>query len=72
MEKITANLIELHVGGFKTDKDKEAFEVFCECLFSMNDGIVLTPFYSDGGELMSFVVDSKKAAKIVEKGKDES
>ena len=64
--KINANLIELHVGGFETDKDKEAFDVFCDCLYTMSKGIVITPIYNDqNSELMSFIIDSKKAATIL-------
>ena len=64
--KINANLIELHVGGFETNKDKEAFDLFCDCLYSMTNGIVITPIYDDkNSELMSFIVDSKKAATIL-------
>ena len=31
------------------------------------NGVVVTPIYSDKGELMSFMVDSEKADKILGK-----
>lgn len=67
MNKIKAKLIGigLPVGGFSTKKDKQEFDKLCKGLVSFNDGIVITPYYSKEGELMSFIVDSKKAAKII-------
>jgi len=65
MTKIKAKLIELHVGGFSTKKDKEEFDKFRKALWSFNDGIVISQLYSKEGELMSFTVDSKKAFKII-------
>lgn len=67
VEQIKAKLIGLSVGGFKSEADKEAFDVLVDAMFSMSNGIVITPFYSDEGELMSFIVDSKKASKIIDK-----
>ena len=71
MEKINANLIELHVGRFESPEDKKTFDEFCKKLYSMNQGIVITPILSDNGELMSFIVDSKKASEILEDTKDD-
>ena len=70
MEKINANLIELHIGGFESPEDKKSFDEFCKKLYAMNQGIVITPILSDNGELMSFIVDSKKASEILEEVKD--
>jgi len=66
MTNIKAKLIELHVGDFSTKKDKLEFKRLCKGLMSFNDGITITPYYSKEGELMSFIVDSKKAAKLIE------
>ena len=59
MTKIKAKLIGLEVGGFATEKDKEEFDKLCEGLWGFNKGITITPSYSEEGELMSFIVDSK-------------
>ena len=65
MNKIKAKLIGLEVGGFSTKKDKKEFDKLCDGLWGFNKGIVITPFYSEEGELMSFIVDSKKTAKLI-------
>lgn len=66
--KITCNLISLEAGFFKTEQDKEAFGKLIEDATHMQDGMVITPFYrEEDGKLMSFLVDSKEAADILEK-----
>ena len=64
--KINCQAIHLALEDFETQKDQEASEIFFECMHTMNNGVVITPIYSERGELMSFVVDSKKAHEIVE------
>lgn len=65
MTKIKAKLIGLTAGDFATKKDKEEFDKLCNGLWAFNKGIVITPYYSKEGELMSFCVDSKKAARLI-------
>lgn len=67
MTKIKAKLLSLTVGGFLTKKDKEEFDKLGKGLRDFNSGIVITPLYSEEGELMSFTIDSKKAFKIINK-----
>ena len=70
MIKIKAKLIELHVGAFSTKKDKREFDKLVKGLWEFNNGIVITPFYSKEGELMSFIVDSKRAVKLIKDNND--
>jgi len=65
MTKIKAKLINLAVGDFKTKKDRQEFDKFCKGLWGFNDGMTITPYYSKEGELMSFTVNSKKAAEMI-------
>ena len=46
-------------------KGKVPIDKLCDGLWGFNKGIVITPFYSEEGELMSFIVDSKKTAKLI-------
>lgn len=64
MTKIKAELIELHVRGFSTQKDKQEFDKFYKGLSGFLDGIEITSYYRDG-ELMSFMVDSKRAVRLI-------
>jgi hypothetical protein len=66
MTKIRAKWFNFRMHGFKTVKDKKLYQEFITRCFGMN-GVVVTPIYSDKGELMSFMVDSEKADKILGK-----
>lgn len=65
MPKIKARLIGIGARASLTEKERKEFIKFCKCLAPFNDGIVITPYYSKDGELMSFIVDSKKAAGLI-------
>lgn len=69
--QIKAKLIELHVGAFETEEDRRGFDILCNRLHDFNNGITITPIYSDDGELMSLIIDSNKAAKILKEICDE-
>lgn len=67
MDKIKASLYRMDVGGFKSEEDSKAFDKLKDGSWNFNEGITITPFYSKEGELMSFIVDSDKASKLIEK-----
>lgn len=60
MSEIHCELFDFICQKFKTKKDKKEFEKFAKKCLSLNQ-VTITPFYSIKGELMSFLVDSKKA-----------
>ena len=69
--KINAKLVDFRLHDFKSAKDRDRFDKFANDLLGFHKGVVITPFYSEEGELMSFVVDSKKVAKIIKGGGSE-
>ena len=69
--QIKAKLIELHVGEFEAEEDRRGFYVLCNRLHDFSSGVTITPIYSDDGELMSLIIDSNKAAKILKEICDE-
>ena len=51
-------------------EDKKDFYAFWDKFLNWKGEATITPLYSDNGELMSFIVDSKKADNLLKNHQD--
>jgi len=66
IDKIKAKLISLEVGAFESEEDKNKFDKIVKGLWQFDKGIIITSYYNnDTGDLMSFIVSSKKFHEII-------
>ena len=66
-------MIKLNVDNLFLDfdcEDKEYFYKFWDKFLNWKGEATITPLYSDNGELMSFIVDSKKADNLLKNHQD--